>query len=749
MSPSLISFIKNSLKTKVIILSLLAGILPLFIGMSVAYLVGKKELQDTIGSKFDEMARLAASNVETHIEHEITEARVFALAPEIKRGIRNAQDARTIQYLHSYWDLHKDEYKDIILTDTDGKVVASMVKMIEPGKDRLRLWKKAITDNNALYISNFYQDTSNGDYLFDLVLPVVDKNLSPTSIGERIGFIWFILNSEGIFNVIKNVKIGETGHAMLVNSEGVIFACPIYPPETHTMAESVVKQVTTLHHGWDIVEDDGHGGKNAIAGFAPVEIPINLGKNPFGGKKWYIFVSQSPEETYRPLNTVLNTIFVYGVFLSAIVTIAGYLSAQKIVAPIVALKEGAERLGKGNLSFRLKESSEDEVGLLTRTFNWMADTLHEREREIIRKGVEWENTFNSIKDIISLHDINGNIIRVNKAFIDKFDIPAQEVIGKNCSEIYHCNKPPWPLCPSLQTIITQKPYSIQIEEPRLEGTYLVTASPLFDENKKLTGSIFVLKDITDQKRIEQQLYQSEKLAAIGELVSGVAHELNNPLTSVIGYSELIMSRELDEKTKKDIKKVFDEGRRAARIVQNLLTFAREHKPEKIFIDINTVLMSTLELKSYELKANNIEVTTDLSPDLPEAMADYHQIQQVFLNIINNTEYVMLEAHRGGHLTITTRLEKGREQEDGKIVISFTDDGPGMAPENIDKIFNPFFTTKEVGKGTGLGLSICYGIVKEHGGRIYAKSQPGQGATFIIELPVIKEGGTIPEVIRDN
>ncbi len=749
MSPSLISFIKKSLKTKVIILSLVTGILSLFIGMSIVYTVGKKELQHALGNKFDEMARLATDKVESHIEHEIMEARIFALSSDIKRAITGHPDAKVSQYLVSYWDLHRDEYRGIILTDIEGRVIASTHKGIEPDKNRVRLWQDSITNNAALHISDFHRNPSTGEYLFDLVLPVVDKNLSPTSIGERIGFIWFILNSEGIFSVIKSVKIGERGHAMLVTSEGVIFACPIYPPETHTMSESVVKQVTTLHHGWDIVEDDGHGGKNAIAGFAPVEIPINLGKNPFGGKKWYVFVSQNPEETYMPLNTILNTIFVYGVLLAAIVTIAGYLSARKILAPIMALKEGVELFEKGNLSYRLIESSEDEIGLLTKTFNRMTDTIRKREMEIIRKGVEWENTFNSIKDLISIHDINDNIIKVNKALTDRLNIPAEEVMGKKCSEVFNCNKSPWPFCPHLHVVKTQQPYSLQIEEPRLGGSYLITASPLFDEDNRLTGSILILKDITDQRRLEQQLYQSEKLAAIGEMVSGVAHELNNPLTTVIGYSELIMSRELDEKTKKDIKKVFDEGRRAAKIVQNLLTFAREHKPEKTLTNINTVLMRVLELKSYDLMSNNIKVVTVLSPDLPEAMIDYHQIQQVFLNIINNAEYVMLEAHKGGHLTITTRLKKGREQEDGKIVISFTDDGPGMAPENIDKIFNPFFTTKEVGKGTGLGLSICYGIVKEHGGRIYAKSQPGHGATFIIELPVIKEGGTIPEVIRDN
>ena len=164
-------------------------------------------------------------------------------------------------------------------------------------------------------------------------------------------------------------------------------------------------------------------------------------------------------------------------------------------------------------------------------------------------------------------------------------------------------------------------------------------------------------------------------------------------------------------------------------MKNLLAFARKHAPVKQLVDINSIIEKVLELRAYEQRVSNIKVITQFAPDLPEVMVDYFQLQQVFLNIVINAEYFMIEAHNRGTLTITT------ERIDNTIKVIFIDDGPGIAEENLGHLFDPFFTTKEVGKGTGLGLSICHGIVTEHGGRIYAESKLGKGATFVVKLPV--------------
>jgi signal transduction histidine kinase len=265
------------------------------------------------------------------------------------------------------------------------------------------------------------------------------------------------------------------------------------------------------------------------------------------------------------------------------------------------------------------------------------------------------------------------------------------------------------------------------------GTYLYEShSPIFNDQGAAIGSILVARDITEQKRMEEQLILTDRLASIGELSSGIAHELNNPLTSVIGFSQLIMDGDVPENIKENLSIVNSEAQRAAGIIKNLLTFARKHTPVTELSQINNIMEDVLRLRAYEQKVNNIEVEKYLAADLPEIMMDHFQMQQVFLNIIVNAEFSMIEAHKRGKLTVSS------EKSDGGIRVRITDDGPGISRENLKHIFDPFFTTKEVGKGTGLGLSICHGIVLEHGGQIFATSHLGQGTIFTVELPLTGE-----------
>ncbi len=248
--------------------------------------------------------------------------------------------------------------------------------------------------------------------------------------------------------------------------------------------------------------------------------------------------------------------------------------------------------------------------------------------------------------------------------------------------------------------------------------------------------VIVLRDVTEEHLMQERLLQSEKMASVGQLVSGVAHELNNPLTGVTGFAQLLLNRNLDEQTRRDVETIYSEAERAAKIVQNLLSFARRRKAQKGLVNLNTLLERVLELRSYDLRVKNIDLDLDLDPHLPLTMSDPDQIQQVFFNVITNAEQAMLSAHGKGKLKIRTRAEKGY------VLLSFTDDGIGIPAENMRRVFDPFFTTKEGGQGTGLGLTISYGIVDDHAGRIRVESRPNRGATFVVELPIV-EGPELP------
>jgi two-component system NtrC family sensor kinase len=230
--------------------------------------------------------------------------------------------------------------------------------------------------------------------------------------------------------------------------------------------------------------------------------------------------------------------------------------------------------------------------------------------------------------------------------------------------------------------------------------------------------------------IQTELLQAEKMAALGHTISGVAHELNNPLATILSWAERLSALSVDEQTGRGLTIILGEAERAARIVRNLLTFARKRQSTRMLVDVNQVVRETLSLRTYEQRVSNITLIEALASGLPAVFADGHQIKQVLLNLVINAEQAMLSSHGRGTLVIRTWYD----DEKGSVQVEINDDGPGVPAEVQSRIFDPFFTTKEVGKGTGLGLSVAYALVKEHGGRIWLRSE-GEGTSFYVELPV--------------
>jgi len=351
------------------------------------------------------------------------------------------------------------------------------------------------------------------------------------------------------------------------------------------------------------------------------------------------------------------------------------------------------------------------------------------EKETEKAATEWRTTFDSISDMIAIVDKDWKLMRVNKAFAAVVGKSPKEIIGKYCYEVIHNTNAPAENCPKPEAMQKGKPETFEYFEPNLDINVEATASPIFDRAGEVNGAVLVIRDVTQRNLMQKQLILQDRLASIGELVSGVAHELNNPLTGVMGFSELLSDRDLPPDAREEVQFINKEARKAATIVKNLLTFSREQADDKTDTDVNDILTRIINLRSYYLKTKNINLNMQLSANALPTKGNVSHLHQAFSNIILNAEQAMYETSKKGILTITT------QKAGDNVSISIADDGPGIPQNHLDKIFNPFFTTRDVGKGTGLGLSICHGIISEHGGRIYAKNRPERGAEIIVELPL--------------
>ena len=393
----------------------------------------------------------------------------------------------------------------------------------------------------------------------------------------------------------------------------------------------------------------------------------------------------------------------------------------------VIRKDGAKRYVEASVSL-LTDASGHRVGFR----GIIRDITARRQMEaaLWQSEREYRKLFENANDVILIFDPESEIIlEGNNKALDIYGMGREELIGLSLRAI--TKDADQGRQRMRETIESGGSKSFETVHFRKDGTPIdILASSTVIEYGGRKAVMTIARDVTEIKRLQQQLIQSEKLAALGQLVSGVAHELNNPLTSVLGYTQLLLMRnQLDPQAAEQLEIVSQEADRARRIVRNLLSFSRQHKPSRAEVDLNELVERTLELRAYEMKVNNISVCREPG-DIPCVMADEHQLQQVFLNIIINAEQAIESGSRAGHLTVKTEMDVSN-----RVRIVIADNGPGVPPHIVEKLFDPFFTTKPVGQGTGLGLSISYGIVKEHGGVIKVESEPGRGARFIIELPV--------------
>src|SRR5579863_280513 len=375
----------------------------------------------------------------------------------------------------------------------------------------------------------------------------------------------------------------------------------------------------------------------------------------------------------------------------------------------------------------------DDAGNIIRYQGTLVDMTEKREmeRRLAQQQEFQRRMLEGFPDLILVIDLEERYAFVNSRSRDLLGYAPEALVGKKLSDVADQSAE---LVTLYRSLVSGEQASGSSEygarnPDRSWRTMRASGSQLFDDGGKISGVVFSIRDITLERKLEQQIVQSERLAAMGAMIGGIAHELNNPLTSILGVSELLQDGETSESARKQLTMLQQQARRAAEIVQNLTYFARPPAPGKSRIKLAEVIDRTLNLHAYSLRKNNITVDFLRDEQLPYAMGDPHQLMQVFLNLILNAEQAIREAHEKG----TLRIRTGKSEN--SVWVSLHDDGPGIPKESLPSIFDPFYTTKRPGRGTGLGLSICKSVMKEHNGSIEASNSADGGAVFTVTLPV--------------
>ena len=484
-----------------------------------------------------------------------------------------------------------------------------------------------------------------------------------------------------------------------------------------------------------------------------VEFPMVLAGNRWGTVGME-YSTASLQETLGVLGG--EALLVTGIFVLVGFWL-GAVFSKRITAPVSELTRAANALEAGDFNIEVQVEAENEVGALQHHFTRMARALAESQRELQEKN-EALNTLNqdlarrvreataelsrtmeylsfilkSARDAIITTDRAGSVQTLNRAAEELFEVRSDEVAGKPVDELLGKGKE---ISEALAQVVG-KEQTCEVEN-RIQdrkGEYRIlslTISPLKSDAGELLGTVVIASDLTEKKRYQEELLRSEKLASVGELAAGVAHEINNIIMVILGFADLLLRQTSpDHSSTQDLKVIEREAKRGRDIVQRLLRFARPQPLKLARTELESILGNTISLLSHQIRKGGVQVKTDYDPGVSSIVCDRGQLEMVFTNIALNAVQVLGE---GGILKIKTRA-KGA----GRVEVVISDNGPGIRPEHMGKIFDPFFTTKEPGQGTGLGLSVAYRIVHEHGGTIRAQSRPGEGTSFLIELPIGSE-----------
>ena len=553
--------------------------------------------------------------------------------------------------------------------------------------------------------------------------------------GELSGFLAAVVDLGFVQARLSEARLGPGGALLVVDGNGRRVASsgklpPLPQGQNLRRANPAVNSVLGTHTEGDLEFADATG-EDWVAVFRNI-----AGMSEFRGVRWGVILLQPTSQAYAlARKTTRDTLLVaIGVLLLAL-AVGTYL-ARRITLPLATLVRQTELVAADNLEAGFEPpTTADEIGVLARSFATMVQRLRQSRDRLYAQTELRENLVRSIPIGVISVDRAGLIQSINPAQEQLSGVEAAEVEGRSVYEVFADRQDEAGVLDRLRAVLSgPRREDLTLNNQSTPFTceartrYRVGIAPLRNRRGEVDGAVLLQEDLSERARLENQLLRSEKLSSVGVLAAGVAHEINNPLTTILGYAKLLLEGLTeDDVNRPALELVADEARRVQEIVRNLLDFSRQDRGEVSAVSLSEVLERTLSLVAPDLRKRQVEVHRQLDPDIPLVMADSRRLEQVFVNLITNAAHAM---EGGGDLTLTTGEEPGRE---APVYVDVTDTGEGIPEELQARIFDPFFTTKEQGQGTGLGLAVSHGIVTDLGGDIEVRNEEGAGTTFRVWL----------------
>jgi signal transduction histidine kinase len=783
------------LKNKLIVIVIGVGTVPLILAMIFSYLQGNKSLTQVIGASFQALAHETSTKIDLVLKEEVNKITHLAGHPtlvlwvtqqnkylkqiplsKIDQEIREQSQAwikqkplslspTTNRASHVLNDFLKnnphaaESTSGLFVTNSKGVLVSSINFQPSFINTHLSSWKKIMSGNLETFIGPLIQDPKSKDYTFEFAVPIRDHE------DQVVGVLHRVYSARDYFpHALETITFGETGHVMLIDSDGVVLTCPILPTGHRLADRELVKAVTGLKAAWTQTQGDGHGSEDtSIIGYSPLEktSPYTLTSS---NQRWFTFAWQDSHELFAPTQNLLSWVSGAGIFSILLIVIMGSLAANKIVRPIQQVQSAAQSIGRGETVEPLDIKTGDEIeslaeeintmsGLLQKMFSGLEYQVEAKTQEVIHLKKYTNSILMSVPEIVLILDPDLKIEYANAAFEQFTGCLPDRYLKHALPEISLEPSKEWRL---LNKEVEKYQWGIKNDHPSLtksDSTYKakdplapsdgnskdsqntitlgdqIFAYQFFDvilEEEKTRRIGLIMKDITEEKRLLDKLTQAEKLSGLGTLAAGIAHEMNNPLYSIMGFTEAILEEKQISKIQPLAQKVLDRSKHMASVILNLSGYTRTNdKDISKEVDVNEKIEAAVEMALMASYTDDISLEKNFG-SVTGILAKPEEIQQVFLNIISNA----VQAMKGkGTLTLSS------QQDHGFVVVQIRDTGPGIPPEHITKVFDPFFTTKGQGEGTGLGLNIVHRVVNQYGGNIKIESEPGEGTTFVISFPV--------------